>query len=395
MAELWPQPRIGPQPQALHHGYEKAGVFVDSQPIPWNAEAVVVEAIVRAYQPRRKTDFALRVADSGTSHSPEDFHRDESNDCFRLHFRLPVPARTTSAELYWRDRSLGQLTLPILGRDEFCRKLAVQMPALSMQIGEHTIACQTYVSTQCSGCMATALLSSATSLVPLLDLAPRVEFYSEHGELLREIPIALTRTQLRARQALVTVAPPRPRRRGAWLANWLVADALLASVRINAVSGRQFQQSLRLSGTRFVVQRPDGQVHLTRVLPPMEEVTRVGPCFLVSSREPGMAGLCSLQIRAIVEGAVQSPLLHEQEVLITDGPTPFAPGTLSIDDMEQVAGFELRIKNQLLGFLPLHPAPSAHFSAEGGFTPPPDFAWSPAADDQLQEKLEKLLDEKK
>ena len=35
-------------------------------------------------------------------------------------------------------------------------------------------------------------------------------------------------------------------------------------------------------------------------------------------------------------------LLLEEEVLITDGPTMFAPGTLDVADLNQVSGFELR-----------------------------------------------------
>ncbi len=44
MHELWPLNRIGPQTQAMRFSYEKAGRTVDDQPIPWNAEAVIVES---------------------------------------------------------------------------------------------------------------------------------------------------------------------------------------------------------------------------------------------------------------------------------------------------------------------------------------------------------------
>ena len=47
MTDLWSMHRIGPQPQALHYSYEKAGLTLHDQPIPWNAEAVLVEALVR------------------------------------------------------------------------------------------------------------------------------------------------------------------------------------------------------------------------------------------------------------------------------------------------------------------------------------------------------------
>jgi len=64
MNDLWPFYRISPQPQAIHYSYEKAGLTVHDQPIPWNAEAVVVDARLRLPQSagRRKTDFLLRLA---------------------------------------------------------------------------------------------------------------------------------------------------------------------------------------------------------------------------------------------------------------------------------------------------------------------------------------------
>jgi hypothetical protein len=34
--------------------------------------------------------------------------------------------------------------------------------------------------------------------------------------------------------------------------------------------------------------------------------------------------------------------------------------------------------------------PAAVVNAEGGFTPPPDFTWSSAADDELADRLKRL-----
>ena len=51
-------------------------------------------------------------------------------------------------------------------------------------------------------------------------------------------------------------------------------------------------------------------------------------------------------VRAQVPGSVQPPLLLEQDVLISDGPTLVAPGTLDVGDLTQVRGFELSVKLQ-------------------------------------------------
>src|SRR5205807_1504230 len=104
-------------------------------------------------------------------------------------------------------------------------------------------------------------------------------------------------------------------------------------------------------------------------------------------REAGMAGVCPVRIHAQVAGAVQPPLLLEQDLLITDGPTAVAPGTLDVADLTQVTAFDLSVKGQPLGTLPMCPAPTASFTAEGGFKPPHEFTWSTAAEEELNERL--------
>ena len=63
--EIWPMTRTSPQSQALYFSYEKGGLTVADQPIPWNAEAVLVEALLRLPPgvSRRKGDFTLRCPD--------------------------------------------------------------------------------------------------------------------------------------------------------------------------------------------------------------------------------------------------------------------------------------------------------------------------------------------
>jgi hypothetical protein len=161
--------------------------------------------------------------------------------------------------------------------------------------------------------------------------------------------------------------------------------------RVRAIALRQFERSLRLADTRFVVQSKDG-VGLKRQVPVLTGSERVGPCFLICSREPGMAGLCHLQVSAQVPGSKPSPLLVEQDVLISDGPTMFAPGTVPAESLGDVSAFELRLKRTVLGAVSLSPSPTAAFNAEGGFKAPDDFLWSAAAEEELTDRLGKLLE---
>jgi hypothetical protein len=396
MRDLWSMPRSSPQPQALHYSFEKAGLTLHDQPIPWNAEVVLVEALVRLPPavPRRKAEFTLHLPD-GQVVAAESLRQQTPEDRARLIFRFPPPIETVAAELYWRDKALGRLTLPVVSCDEFLQNLRLQLPTLFVRIGEQNVACQTFVSTQCRGIMASAVLSSPTSLVPLLDLGLQVEFRSERGGAVHTVPARLCSSQLADRQALVTVMPRGfPRRIGTWVATWTVADRPLATHRVRSISQRHFQRSLRITDTRFLIQSIKETVSLAQQIPSLDGVERVGPCFLVCSREPGMAGLCHLQVRVQMTGTAPPPQLPEQEVLITDGPTMVVPGTISSADMTQVSAFELTIKGEPLGLLPLSPIPIAGFTNEGGFKPPGDFSWSIAAEEELNDRLTRLLEER-
>jgi hypothetical protein len=388
--------RARPHPQALHFSYEKAGLVLPDQPVPWNAEAVVVEASLRlpASAGRRKADFRLRVPDQEPV-AAEHLRRHETEDAYRVTFRLPPPGYPVQAELLFREKVLGRIDLPFLGRDDFLQGLRLQMATPFVRVGENTVACETFVASQCRGLLAGAVLTSPTSLVPLLDLDLQVEFCSEAGGSAVRVPARLCSSQLRGRQALATVALKQlPRRSGGWKATWLLADKPLAEPqKVRGISQGRFRRSLRVSDTRFVVQsKAGGPLRVARQLPPAEMVARVGPCFLVSSAEKGMAGLCRLQAVAQVHGAGHVPPPLEQEVLITDGPTMVAPGTLAVADLAHVTAFELRCRGRQLGVLSLRPAPTANFTSEGGFKPTPEYSWSAAAEEEMNERLNRLLE---
>jgi hypothetical protein len=382
----------------MHFSFEKAGLTLDSPPIPWNAEAVLVEATVNLRGPGHKGDFQLNLVEPGLTVPVESLRQEEADGVARLFFRFPVPPRSTAVELRWRGgRVLGKRELAIISEHEYLKQLSLQMPTVHVALGAHTVVCQTFVNTQCQGLQASALLLSPTSLAPVADLSLHVELCRDDGSVASSVPVHLSSSQLRARQALITASLPRPRRIGGCLVRWMLGERLLAAQSVRGISKKQFLRSLRVSSTRFVLQRDDGSISIVRALPArdgvlaLDGVTRVGPCFLISSSEAGMAGLASLQVRAQIPGAVQAPLVQDQELLITDGPVPFAPGTLDTGDILKVQHFTLDSTELRLGLLPLSPAPAAHFNSEGGFEPPDDFIWSPAAEEQLNEKLGKLL----
>ncbi len=371
---------------AVHVSAELAGLVLTNQPVPWNAEAVIVEAGLRLPTgARRKDDFALRLPGREPVRA-ETLRAEGPGDQHFVAFRMPPPRANTVAELTWRDRTLGRAEITILSKESFLQSLKLQLPTLHVRIGEECVAAQTFIASQCSGLSMAGLLTATTSLAPIVELGMTVEVRGEFGVVMASVPVPLTGSQLSGRQALVAAAPRKlPKKSGTWTVRWLVAERELAVNRAKALSPAIARRSLRMVGTRFAV-RSDAGVSLQRQAPAPAENVMVGPCFLVASSEPGMAASLEFEVSPIGPGERWT-----QQVLITDGPTPVIPGLIPAADLADITGFELRLRGRLLGMLPLHPMPNAKLTAEGGFMPPPDFSWSPAAEEELGERLTKLM----
>lgn len=391
MSDLLHFGRPRPAEQAVHTRYEKAGLTLYGPPVPWNADAVVVEVLARLPPAaRQRSDFTLRLP--GHDPVPADAVRPDDIDGarHRVFFRLPVPAESVAAEVLWKHRLLATVPIAVLPAEQFLAGLRVANPTTAVQLGSQAVAAQTFVATQCRGLTAAAVLRSPTGLAPLADLGVTVAFRPDRGAE-TVVPAPLTGSQLAGKEALVTATPARaPRRSGAYTVAWVVGGRELHSQRLTAVTGRRFVDSLRVSDARFVSADKAGKVKVARHPPPPGEAARMGPCFLLASREPGAAGLLTLQVVAVGTGA-NPPLVLEQQVLVTDGPTAFAPGMIDAGDLAGLTGFELRHRGRMLGVLSVSPVPAASFNAEGSFKPPPDFAWSNTAEDELADRLGKLM----
>jgi hypothetical protein len=385
--------RLASQPQSMYYSCEKAGLVLQNQPIPWGAESVLVEALIRpSANARKKTDYALRLP--GCDPIPaESMRKDDNTEKYRLFFRFTPPATTTTGQLFWRNHPMGKVELPVLSPDEFARDLRIHLPTVFVQVGGCNVAAQTFVANQCKGLSATAIVRSSTGLAPLLDLELKAIFRWERSGRADEVHAPLVASQLTGKEALVSVSPPKlPRRSGEWTIAWMLGDRILSQQRVRTVSPTTFLQSLRIADARFIIEAEKGGMRFVRQLPPTNELSRAGPCFLVSSREPGMAGLVTFQVTAAVNGSVQSPLLLEQATLVTDGPTPVAPGLIDAVELGQISAFELRHKKRVLGCLALSPVPVATLTGEGGFKPATDFLWNNVAEEELLERLTKLMD---
>jgi hypothetical protein len=391
MNEIVTPRRLMSQPQGMYYRFEKAGLTIDQQPVPWTAEVVVVEALLRLPpSARKRTDFTIQIPGMAEPVAAELLRAEENGPRHRLFFRLPVPKENCSAALFWKRHILGRVEIHVISAEQFLNGLQLHLPSAFVALGGASVAASTFVSNQQQGLIASALVRSTTGLAPLLDYGLTATFKTARATKTFETAVPLSASQLMGREAIVTAIPPKlPKKAGEWSVTWSCQGKELAVTRLKAVSPRSFQESLRVCDTRFGIVSKAGIFRITRQLP-TEDLAKVGPCFLVSSREVGMAGLADFEI-GLQMASGEAPPPRTQTVLITDGPTPVTTSMLSLAEVKSATAFELRLKGKVLGVLPLSAIPIATFTAEGAYKPPPDFAWSAAAEDELSERLARLM----
>jgi hypothetical protein len=294
-------------------------------------------------------------------------------------------------ELLWKHRLLAPVGVPVLTADTFLAGLAVAAPTVAVRLGGQVVAARQFATTGCKGLVASAVLRAPYRLGPVADLGLTVLFRNERTGQAFEVPVPLTAEQRAATEAVVTATCPRvPRRPGSWRVAWRVGDRELAVRHTEAIAASRFEESVRVADARFAVADKLGVVRLLRQPPALAAVDRVGPCFLVTSTQPGAAGVCELSVCTVTPGDPHPTQLMDQALLVTDAPTVFAPGLVAIAELSRVGAFELRLNGRVLGAASLSPVPPATLTAEGGFKPPPDFTWTAAAEEELQERLGRL-----
>lgn len=381
--------RRRPVPLAVAIGYERAGQTRWETPIPWSADAVVVDVLVPSGSAtRRKTDFALRLP---AATFPADTLRPDLNNRCRITFRLPVPHHITPGELRWKGRLLAPLTLPVLTPHAFLMGLTLTHVTTAVRLAGTTVAVGAFVPQACEALLATAVLHSSTPLGPLAELGLKVLFTEETTNATFHAPVSLPVAQLTQNEAaVIAVSPFTPQQPGSWKVTWQVCDRPLATQRIVAIAAAGFEASVRLLDTRFAIIESGGAARTLKLPSSLTGIQRLGPCFVLHSTEAGAVGVCRLEVTGLSSGDMTPIVRHETDVLITDAPTLFLPTLFDVADVVRVGSFELRLNGHLLGIASLRPVPAATVNAEGGFLPPPEFVWSSAAEDELAERLKRL-----
>jgi hypothetical protein len=383
-----------PRVRSVHFSYEKAGLRVADEPIPWNAETVVVEAVVRlphglAWQ---KGDFQLEFPGRPPLMALA-VHPAEQEREFRFVFRLPPLRRPLAGVLTFRHHQLASVALPFLSADTFLNSLSVEAPALVANLGKHTVACRAFMEDQCEGLSACGVLTSPTALLPILDYETIIEFASLRGGLTQRVQLCLTSAQLVSTHAVFSAMPPQwPLLSGPCAVRWIVKHRELAQASVQALTPVSFQRSLYLVESHYQYEDSYGVTITSHHLPVHPERHRIRISFLVASREPGVAALCPLEVRMQLRDGSRRTLLLENEMLVTDGPTTCVTAPIAGEDFQQTRSFELLSQGRLLGVLSACHTPAATFTSEGGFHLSPDCEGVRFSEEELVDRLKKLME---
>ena len=381
--------RSHPRPLSAAVGYERAGTARWESPVPWTADAAVVDVLLSLpVSARRKTDFAFRLP---FATFPADAIRPDIDDRHRVTFRFPVPLDTVRGDLLWKGRVLASIPVQVLTTASFLAGLTLTNPTVFVQLGGSTVAATAFVPNRCEGMLATAMVRCHSLLAPLAELGLRAMFHNESTGSLHTVPVLLTAAQLARHEAVVSaLCPEVPRQPGGWWVTWMAGDRMLATQRAHAISAERFDAGVRVLETRFAVIDSTGTVRTIKLPPSLVGAERVGPCFVLAGSEAGATAVCRFEVVGISTGDLDAILWRETETVVTDTPAVFVPALFDAAQASRVSGFELRLNGRLLGVASLRPVPAAAVNGEGGFISPPDFAWTSAADDELADRLKRL-----
>jgi hypothetical protein len=375
-------------------GYEKAGPTVYDEPIPWNADAVLVEFLVEfpGHAAGPRSDFRWGLP-GDVNLTAVTLHPGDQEDTCRIQFRLGRLRRTVRVDLSWRGRPLGRVVVPHLSAGEFLRNLRLEVPGTFAELGDYDPACRALVAGQGRRLTACGLLKSPTSLLPVVGWGLVLEWSCAASGETRRIPTHLTGAQATARQALLhATVRPWPCAEGVWSWRWVVAQRPLARGEFRVVSRQAFQESLHLAGDPHRGGEPVGEVGAGPGAAGRDATDPLALHVRIGSREPGLAALCPVEVHVRYKDRARPPEVLEKEVLVTDVPSLSAPATVAVRDFHLAHVFDVFGNGQFLGTVSRQPAPAATFTSEGGFRGPEDFDWTVFAEEELEEHLGRLME---
>ena len=389
---MWRFFRRFPRVLGLWHSYEKAGLRVSGEPIPWNADTVLVEALVEwSGNPLvSRIDFELRTSDE-IPLTPASLE-ERGGGFYHVLFRLAASRGARAGMLYWRSRPLARVELPYLSRERFLESFQIEVPTFFARFQENCVACRSVVEGQSCDLLASSLLRSPTSLLPLLDFGLCLEVAGPASNRSVSVPLRLAGAELLGREAvLMSALPVRLGAAGSWSISWTVAGQTLVRRNIRVIAREAFLESIYVPNGWFWPALASPAITTGDPASPSDLRGRQRFYVHIASRELGVAARCPIEVRLRYEFHEQTLGLERQEVLVTDVPTPCVAVPSNIAELRDLRAIELFTQGRFLGSIPWEHAQSATFTAKGGFLTLGSRSWTPFDEIKLEERLGRLM----
>jgi hypothetical protein len=384
----WGKPLL----HSLRHEYEKAGIRIGEEPVPWNADDIFVHAQISLppFVDWCKSDFELR-APGWRSQTAISVEKKQEDDLFDVCFRCPSLQGPVLAVLLCQGTRLGRIRLPFLSADNFLSGLRIDAATVVASLRDSEIPCQSLADGQSHHMIATGILCSPTSLLPLIGFEIVAEVEDNDGQAERVIRPRLSAGQLQSKQASLCMTIGQSNRfRGGLRVNWRVGNRILARCSMRNVSRSMFQESIYLVESRYVYQDDPQSMNKESHRATAPENAFPRPCFVLASKEPGLAGVCPLELRVNFRDQARRPMAVLETMVITQTPALFSPKVPV--RCGEIRSFELFCAGRMLGVVRVSPAPSASFNREGGFKATEDYLWNAWAEEEVANRLQMLME---
>lgn len=377
--------------EALSVFYEMGGLHVRRQVAPWCADAIWVEARVTGQQAGAKqADFTLHGDAVGEVPCTRFVPRDGGIHLAR--FRIDPPRRDCSFTVRFRGKALysNPTVVPHLDRESFLGQVNVHFPTVYCQLHGETVSCARFVTSQTRNLVASCALVSEAGLAPLRELEPEVRLMFGEEAMIDRWPIRLSNAQATQTRAIVSmVLDGIPKRAASWDVVWATGESRMAKFEVASYPLTAFIKSLRMGAPRYFHKSATGACSVLDGPVKLKRGELLGPVFAIQSNLQGIAGQLPVVIEAIPKTGEPVPI-HVNTMTITDGVNLLAPGMLPCDEINQLIGFRLMYRKQVLQACPADPRPGVRISSEGGFEAPIGLGWTMESENQLRLLLDTL-----
>lgn len=379
--------------QSITIGYEIQGLRIDRALIPWNADSLLVEMLIRfpPKSPCAPKDFLITMGDDDPLIGNEIQITSEGEfNSGKVLFRADPPVKNVTAKVYIKNKLRHEMAIPFLSREKFLKGLSFNQASLSCLYDQGAVACKSYYPAGIRNMSIGGIIKSVHGFEPLLGTTLALALTM--GKNKKILPWTPNIPQ--AGEAMIPLTIPLgtfPRKMGVLESSLLVDGEEIGGGKFQGLSTPEFLRTIEILRAGFVVWNENNMPHLWDNLDSLKAGHRFGPTFWLHSDLQDCVGLADGKINGYLHGSVQPMTLWEGKIPITHVPRLFSPLSMASTHFQELKLFELVIARHPVSRISLASKPKAIFTNEGTIASPVSMdSESPISNKDLLKKLNSL-----